>query len=151
MSRQDSESGENTVLRRSPYQREEDYFEIEDLRTWLIGNREVFTKAANMQHLKSSLYARVFQYVYPRRVLANTYCQKHKGKVEAIKAEVLNQQFPTSIEPEIQRLKETYADDWETIVADVRNNFMTKANYYHKVLRGEIITDQPDDSETTDS
>lgn len=127
---------ENTVLRRSPYQREENYLEIEDLRAWMVGNQEVFTKSANMQHLKSSLYARVFQYVYPRRVLANTYCQKHKGNVEAIKAEVLNQQFPASIEPEIQKLKETYADDWETIVADVRNNFRTKANYYHKALQG---------------
>ena len=132
---------ENTVLRRSPYQQEEDYLEIEDLRAWMVGNQEVFTKSANMQHLKSSLYARVFQYVYPRRILANTYCQKHKGNVEAIKAEVLHQQFPTSIELEIQKLKETYADDWEVIVADVRNTFMTKVNYYRRVLRGEIKTD----------
>ena len=142
---------ENTVLRRSPYQREENYLEIEDLRAWMVGNQEVFTKAANMQHLKSSLYARIFQYVYPRRVLANTYCQKHKGNVDAIKAEVLDRQFPTSIEPEIQKLKETYADDWEAIVADVYNNFTTKAKYYRSVLRGEIKTDQPDDSETPDS
>ena len=141
---------ENTVLRRSPYQQEEDYLEIEDLRAWMVGNQEVFTKAANMQHLKSSLYARVFQYVYPRRILANTYCQKHKGNVAAIDAEVLDQQFPTSIELEIQKLKETYADDWKAIVADVRNNFMTKVNYYRRVLRGEIKTDQPDDSEITD-
>lgn len=142
---------ENTVLRRSPYQREEDYLEIEDLRAWLVNNQEVFIKSTNMQHLKSSLYARVFQYVYPRRVLANTYCQKHKGNVDAIKAEVLNQQFPTSIEPEIQKLKETYTDDWEAIVADVYNNFTTKAKYYRRVLQGEIKTDQPDDSETSES
>ena len=142
---------ENTVLRRSPYRREEDYLEIEDLRTWMVSNQEVFTKSANMQHLKSSLYARVFQYVYPRRVLANAYCQKHKGNVDAIRAEVLNQQFPTSIEQEIQKLKETYADDWEAIVVDVYNNFMTKANYYRRVLQGEVKTDQPNDSEVTDS
>ena len=126
---------ENTVLRRSPYLQEEDYLDyIEDLRTWMVGNQEVFTKSANMQHLKSSLYARVFQYVYPRRVLANTYCQKHRGNVDAIKAEVLNQQFPTSIEPEVQKLKETYADDWEAIVADVYKNLMIKP-YYRGVLR----------------
>ena len=142
---------ENTVLRRSPYQQEEDYLEIEDLRAWMVGNQEVFTKSANMQHLKSSLYARVFQYVYPRRILENTYCQKHKGNVEAIETDVLYQQFPTSIELEIQKLKETYADDWESIVADVRNTFMTKVNYYRRVLRDEIKTDQPDDSETTNS
>ena len=132
---------ENTVLRRSPYLQEEDYLDyIEDLRTWMVGNQEVFTKSANMQHLKSSLYARVFQYVYPRRVLANTYCQKHRGNVDAIKAEVLNQQFPTSIEPEVQKLKETYADDWEAIVADVYKNLMIKP-YYRRVLRDEVKTD----------
>ena len=142
---------ENTVLRRSPYQKQEDYLDyIEDLRTWLIGNQEVIAKSANLQHLKSSLYARVFQYVYPRRVLANSYCQKHKGNVDAIKVEMLVQLFPSSIEPEVQKLKETYFEDWEAIVTDARIN-LTDAPYYRRVLENKVETDQPDELERTNS
>lgn len=143
---------ENTVLRRSPYRQEEDYLDyIEDLRAWMISNQEVFTKSANLQHLKSSLYARVFQYVYPRRVLANAYCQKHKGNVNALMPEILEQQFPTSIEQEVEKLKETYVNDWEVIVADTRNKLLTDARYKSRVIEDKVETDQPDESEATNS
>ena len=142
---------ENKVLRQSPYQHEEDYLDyIEDLRGWMIDNQKVFTKPANLQHLKSSLYARAFQYVYPRRVLANGYCQKHKGNLDAIKAEILAQLFPSSIEHEVKKLKETYVEDWEAIVADTRSN-LTDAPYYRCVLEDKIETDQPDVLEETNS
>ena len=142
---------ENKVLRRSLYLQEEDYLDyIEDLRAWMIGNQEVFTKSANLQHLKSSLYARVFQYVYPRRVLANSYCQKHKGNLDAIKEEMLAQLFPSSIETEVQKLKETYVEDWEGILADTCNN-LTDAPYYRRVLEDKDETDQPDELEGTNS
>lgn len=142
---------ENKVLRRSLYRQEEDYLDyIEDLRAWMIGNQEVFTKSANLQHLKSSLYARVFRYVYPRRVLANSYCQKHKGNLDAIKEEVLAQLFPSSIETEVQKLKGNYVEDWAGILADTRIN-LTDAPYYRRVLENKEETDQPDESEATNS
>lgn len=143
---------ENTVLRRSPYQREEDYLDyVEDLRLWMIDNQKVFTESANLQHLKSSLYARVFQYVYPRRVLANAYCHKHKGNVNALMPEILEQQFPTSIDQEVEKLKETYVNDWQVIVADTRNRLLTDARYKSRVIEDKVETDQPDESEATNS
>ena len=141
---------ENSVLRRSPYRQEEDYLDyIENLRAWMTSNQDVFAKSANLQHLKSSLYARAFQYVYPRRVLANAYCEKHKGNVEAISAEILERQFPSSVELEVAKLKETYTAEWQDIVTDVRNNFIAKAKLYRSVLQEKVQTEQPDDSETT--
>lgn len=134
----------------SPTLREKNYLELEELCNWMMHHEKVFRNKTNLQHLRTSLYARVFNYLYPRRVLANAYCQKHKGDVNAIKAEVLEHQFPSSIEQEIQKLKETYIDDWEAIVADVRSN-LTDAPYYRSVLEDRVKTDLPDDLEATNS
>lgn len=134
----------------SPTLREKNYLELEELCNWMMHHEKVFRNKTNLQHLRSSLYARVFNYLYPRRVLANSYCLKHKGNVDAIKAEVLEHQFPSSIEQEIQKLKETYIDDWEAIVADVRSN-LTDAPYYRSVVEDKVKTDLPDDLEATKS
>jgi len=91
-----------------------------------------------MQHLHTSLYARVFQYAYPRRVLAIAYCEKHKGELNALGEEVLAEQFPSSIVPAVQKIKETYHANWDTIVADTRSSLLANAAYYKKILKGEI-------------
>jgi len=62
---------ESRVLRAAGYRKEERYPEMEALRQWMAEHAALFTNKTNMQHLKSSLYARVFQYLYPRRVLVN--------------------------------------------------------------------------------
>lgn len=130
---------ESRVLREvhSPSVRETRYPELEALRQWMVQHKGVFTKKPNVQHLRTSLYARVFQYLYPRRVLVNAYCVKHQGNPKAIEPEFVEKALPRSIEAEVQKLKETYNDEWATIVADAQASLIANAAYYRKVLRGE--------------
>jgi hypothetical protein len=130
---------ESRVLRDvgSPSVREAHYSDLESLRQWLIQHRDKFAKKANMQHLRASLYARVFQYLYPRRVLANVFCEEHKGNPEAIESGYVAEALSESIGADITKLRDTYSDDWETIVADTRASLIANAAYYRKVLREE--------------
>lgn|GEM_PF-672720 len=130
---------ESRLLRdvNSPSVRDAQYPDLEVLRQCAVQHREVFNKRANIQHLRSSLYARVFDYLYPRRVLANAFCQKHKGNPAVISPEFLEKELPKSIETEVQKLREVYGDDWEIIVTDTRDSLAANAAYYRKVLRGE--------------
>jgi hypothetical protein len=138
---------QSRVLRDAPYRKEEYYPELESLRQRMVQNAQVLTKKANMQHLRTSLYARVFQFLYPRRVLANAYCAKHQGDITAIEPKSVEQQLPASIEAEVHKLRETYGDEWEAILADARNSLIANAAYYRKVLIGKatiIPSEEPD-------
>jgi hypothetical protein len=128
---------EGRVLRDAPYRKEEHYPNLEALRRWMVQHAGLFTGKANMQHLRTSLYARVFQYLYPRRVLANAYVGKHQGNLEAIKPEFLAERLPMSVEAEAQKIRETYSAEWETIVTDTRASLLANAAYYRKVLQGK--------------
>jgi hypothetical protein len=135
------------VLRDAPYRKEERCLELEALCRWMVESEAIFTKRANQQHLRTSLYARVFQYLYPRRVLVNAYCVKHQGNPEAIEPEFVEQALPASIEAEMQKVKETYSDEWDTIVADAKSSLIANAAYYRKVLRGEEPVAPPEEEE----
>lgn len=130
---------ESRVLRDAPYRKEEFYPDLEMLRQWMTqaDHIKLFTNKVNMQHLRTSLYARVFQYLYPRRVLVNAYCVKHRGNPNAIEAGFVNSKLPSSITTDVQKLQETYRDEWEIIVADARASLLANAAYYDKVLRGK--------------
>lgn len=140
---------ESRVLRdvENPSVKERRYPELEELRQWMVKQNEVFTNKVNMQHLRTSLYARMFQYLYPRRVLANAYCEKHRGNPEAIEPDFVEKKLPDSIEIEVHKLKAVYSDEWETIVADAKASLIAKAAYYRKVLRGEEPTAPPEEVE----
>ena len=134
---------ESRVLRAAEYRREERCPELEALRQWVVENASIFTNKANMQHLRSSLYARVFQYLYPRRVLVNAYCLKHQGNEGALGADFLKRDFPGSIQAEVQKVRETYPAEWEAIVADARRTLEENAAYYRKVLSGKEPVETP--------
>ncbi|NPV80772.1 MAG: hypothetical protein HPY52_10930 [Firmicutes bacterium] len=148
---------ESRILRETAY-KDEYYLEIEALRQWMLAHGEAFAKKSNIQHLSTSLYARLFQYLYPRRVLANAYCLKHRGEPEVLSRfkrfvdardgetrqaakveleQLLDTDFQQSVEPAVANLMTAYADDWKTIINDVKRNVMAGARYYHKVLTGE--------------
>lgn len=158
---------ESRILRVAEFRREEYYPDLEKLRSWMNNNAELFTSKVNMQHLKTSLLARVFEYLYPRRVLANAFCQQYKGNEEAIakfKAVTsakdtqerkkrlkeleawLRENLPSNIESTVQKLKELYSEDeWETIAEDARKSLCANAHYYLKVLTGtEPIEAEPE-------
>lgn len=125
---------ESRVLRAAGYRLEERYSELETLRQWMTEHADLFTCKANMQHLKSSLYARVFQYLYPRRVLVNAYCLHHKGNEDALTPDFLESNFPGSVDTAVEKVREIYQAEWETIVADARRALLENAAYYRKVL-----------------
>lgn len=131
---------ESRILRDATYRKEKYYLDLEVLRQWMAQSGTLFTSKANMQHLRTSLYARVFQYLYPRRVLANAFCAKHKGKPDAIETEFLENALPETIEADVKKLRDAYDDDWDTIVVDTRASLVANAAYYRKVLQGKEST-----------
>ncbi len=141
---------ESRVLRGAPFRKEDHYPELEALRQWMAQHAGLFTGKVNMQHLRTSLYARVFQYLYPRRVLVNAYCLKHKGNLEALVPEFVARALPDSVSEVVQKVQETYQAEWETIVADARKTLLDNAAYYRKVLSGkesvEIVPDTAEES-----
>lgn len=141
---------ESRVLRDSPYRKEECYPELEAVRRWMGEHTALFTNKMNMQHLRTSLYARVFNYLYPRRVLVNAYCVKHQGNPKASDLESLETAFPGSVDTEVQKLKETCGPEWATIVADAKALLATNGAYYRKVLGGQlpVATPETDDIKT---
>jgi hypothetical protein len=128
---------ESRVLRAAEYRKEERYPELEALRQWMTQHAALLVNKINMQHLKSSLYARVFQYLYPRRVLVNAYCLKHQGNEGALASDFLAREFPGSVVGEMQKVQATYQAEWETIVADARQTLLENTAYYRKVLSGK--------------
>jgi len=135
---------ESRLLRAAEYRKDKHYPKLEMLRQWMTANEKLFANKTNMQHLKSSLYARVFQYLYPRRVLVNAYCLKHKGKEDALSQEILSCEFPHSMVEEVKKIREIYREEWETIVEDARQTLQENAAYYRKVLSGK----EPIETET---
>lgn len=127
---------EGRVLRDAHYHKEEYYLDVESLRQWMTQHINLFTNKANMNHLRTSLYARVFQYLYPRRVLVNAYCVKYQGNVRAIEPEFVKRELPSSIAENIEKLQKAYQDEWDTIIADAQETLSANAMYYRKVLAG---------------
>jgi len=128
---------EGRVLRDAPYRKEECYPDVESLRQWMAQHTSLFTSKVNMQHLRTSLYARVFQYLYPRRVLVNAYCAKYQGNVGALEPNFVARELPSSIAATIETLQKTYQDEWDSIVADAQATVLANAGYYRKVLAGK--------------
>jgi len=145
------------ILRDAYYRKKEFYLDLESLRQWMMGHSDMFKSKVNLQHLLTSLYARVFHYLYPRRVLANAYCEKYKNNTnilnkfrkyvtakspeekqnaKAALKQILDETFPNTLDS-INKLKDVYQDDWETIVDDTKARLITNASYYHKMLHSE--------------
>jgi hypothetical protein len=138
---------ESRVLRDAPFRKTESYLELQGLRQWMSQQAHLFTDKGNMQHLRSSLYARVFEYLYPRRVLAQAYCIRHQGCLEALKPEFISRELPGSVAEQLQKLQVAYQTEWESIVADAQFALLSNRQYYAKVLSSK---DAPDTSPSSD-
>lgn len=164
---------ESRVLRdvETPSRREAHYPALETLRQWMVDHKNVFTVKANTQHLRTSLYARLFQYLYPRRVVASAYCEKHKGQTEHLEkfskfvdakggeekktaefelARLLETELPQSIAETVQKVSEVFKDDWATIVSDARVNLVANAAYYRSALAGKEPLPVPEEPVETE-
>jgi hypothetical protein len=128
---------ESRVLRDTPYRKEEFYPELEALRQWMMEHAAVFSNKVNVQHLRTSLYARVFQYLYPRRVLVNAYCAQHQGNPGALEPEFVARELPGAVAETVQKVQEVFRGEWDTIVADARARLLANTGYYSRVLTGK--------------
>jgi len=128
------EEWKSKVLRDSnEYRREEEFPELLAMRKWLAENRDLFEgRRDNLNHLKRSLYARVYDYLYPRRLLTSSYAEANRGKREALEEEAIKSRFRAEVEPHIERLRAVYGDGekLETIIADAEEFLIANRNRY---------------------
>lgn len=93
------------------YRRAEEYPELETLKIWLLDNRELFeNRKDNLNHLKRSLYARAYEYLYPRRLLTTAYAKANQGNPDALEKEAIRTQFRQEVQTHIDELAEIYGD-----------------------------------------
>ena len=106
------EEWKSKVLRDSnDYRRDEEFPELLALKKWLIYNRALFENSKdNLNHLKRSLYARAYEYLYPRRLLTATYAEANRGNPEALEEEAIKTGFRSEVKPNIDRLSKVYGD-----------------------------------------
>jgi len=100
------------VLRDSnDYRRDEEYPELLALKKWMIENRALFeNRKDNLNHLKRSLYARAYEYLYPRRLLTGAYAEANRGNPEALEEDAIKSGFRSGVSPHIDRLAAVYGD-----------------------------------------
>lgn len=111
---------------------------LQQLELWVKENEEFFTgkeKKALIRHLRGSLYARIFGYMYPRRKVINEVVEilKQEGKDVEYGKEYF-EEILESAEGSVEDLKEKIQDEWEVIVKDAKQKFCDTANYYKKVI-----------------
>jgi hypothetical protein len=106
------EEWKSKVLRDSnDYRRDEEYPELLALKKWMIENRALFeNRKDNLNHLKRSLYARTYEYLYPRRLLTGAYAEANRGNPEALEEDAIKSEFRSEVKPHINRLAAVYGD-----------------------------------------
>ncbi|TRZ67185.1 MAG: hypothetical protein D4Q77_03475 [Methanothrix sp.] len=128
------EEWKSKVLRdASDYRREEEYPELLTLKNWLLDNRELFeNRKDNMNHLKRSLYARAYEYLYPRRLLTGAYAEANRGNPNALKEDAIRAGFRHEVQPHIDKLTGVYGDDerLQTIVDEAEEFLIANRKRY---------------------
>ena len=137
--------GVNRQQRESVYP----YFHV--LQNWLVApeNRTLFEKKEHrkdtLNHLKRSLYARVYAWLYPRRRLTVSYAQAHGGNRTQFEPEVINWDFMTATQHTQQELGGIVS---KSVIEDAREFLIAKRSYYQDWKPNQESVDS-DDNETT--
>lgn len=130
--------------------RESVYPYFRELRTWLVTseNRSLLEEQEHrkdtLNHLKRSLYGRVYAWLYPRRRLAVAYAQAHIGIQEQFKPEAINRDFETTSQSTQRELGDCVS---KSVIEDAREFLIAKRNYYKSWKPNQEIVDL-DDNET---
>jgi len=106
------EEWKSKVLRDSnDYRRDEEYLELLKLKEWLIDNRALFeNRKDNLNHLKRSLYARAYEYLYPRRRLTGAYAEANRSHPEALEEDTIRSRFRQEVKSDIDKLSMIYGN-----------------------------------------
>ncbi len=128
------EEWKSKVLRdSSEYRKEEEYPELLKLKHWLIDNRSLFEKRKdNINHLKRSLYARAYEYLYPRRLLTGAYAEANRGHPEALEEDAIRSRFRHEAKANIDKLSSVYGDSekLQNIVSDAEEFLIANRKRY---------------------
>lgn len=115
------------------HRKQEEFPELMSLRQWLVEHRALFEgNRETINHLKRSLYGRLYTYLYPRRLLCTSYAECHKGNAEALQPEVIRARFTQQVQPQIEQLSRLYCDQAlvERIVADAETCLVANRKWY---------------------
>ena len=132
------EEWKNKVLRdASEYRKEDEFPELLALKKWLLDHRHLFEgRKDNLNHLKRSLYARAYEYLYPRRLLTGTYAEANRGNPDALEEDAIRANFRQTVQSQIDKLKEVYGEErLETIVAEAKEFLIANRGRYRWKLR----------------
>src|SRR5690606_32222899 len=120
------------------YRREEEFPELLALKKWLLDHRSLFEdRKDNINHLKRSLYARAYEYLYPRRLLSGTYAEANRGNPAALEEDTIRASFRRVVQPQITKLAQVYSDGEriEMIVREAEEFLITNRYRYRWKLR----------------
>jgi hypothetical protein len=133
------EEWKSKVLRdASDRRKEEEFPELLALKAWLLEHRSLFEgRKDNLNHLKRSLYARAYEYLYPRRLLTGAYAEANRGNPDALEEAAIRANFRRMVEPHIAKLKEVYGEGerLEKIVAEAEEFLVANRQRYRWKLR----------------
>jgi hypothetical protein len=133
------EEWKSKVLRdASDRRKEEEFPELLALKAWLLEHRSLFEgRKDNLNHLKRSLYARAYEYLYPRRLLTGAYAEANRGNPDALEEAAIQANFRRMVEPHIAKLKEVYGEGerLEEIVTEAEEFLVANRQRYRWKLR----------------
>ena len=121
------------------------------LENWLVAseNRELFEteehRKDTLNHLKRSLYGRVYAWLYPRRRLTVAYVQEHIGNRAQFEPEAIDRDFKTAIQPPKQELGDVVN---ESVIEDAREFLIANRGRYRSWKPNQESIDS-DNNETT--
>jgi len=143
------EEWKSKVLRdASDRRKEEEFPELLALKAWLLEHRSLFQgRKDNLNHLKRSLYARAYEYLYPRRLLTGAYAEANRGNPDALEEAAIQANFRRMVEPHIAKLKEIYGEgeQLEHIVAEAQEFLVANRQRYRWKLREVETTKTPEE------
>jgi len=128
------EQWESKVLREADDRRRQEGFpELLGLKKWLVDHRSLFEGGKdNLNHLQRSLYARAYEYLYPRRLLAGAYAEASRGNPDALEEDVIQSDFREVVQPHVAKLARVYGegDHLQSIVAEAESFLIANRHRY---------------------
>lgn len=144
------EEWKSKVLRdASNDRREKEFPELLALKKWLLDHRDLFEgRKDNLNHLKRSLYARAYEYLYPRRLLTGAYAEANRGNPDALEETAIRANFRQVVQSHIAKLAEVYGEGerLEKIVAEAEEFLIANRQRYRWKLREMETVEAPEET-----
>lgn len=144
------EEWKSKVLRdASGYRCEEEFPELLALKKWLLEHRSLLEgRKDNLNHLKRSLYARAYEYLYPRRLLTSAYAEANRGNPDALEEDAIRANFRQVVQPHIAKLAQVYGEgeQLQTIVTEAEEFLLANRQRYRWKLREMEAMETPEEA-----